>query len=488
MLVVTVGALVATFFIGAAVGQGELIQIYLIFCLIAGLAVVFGMGSKYWMLIPISFSFNLPAIPFRGRAFELPELAVAACSVIFACRYAIRASGITIFRWSHAAVILYALWAALIFFLHPVGLMATGSSTGGARFYFKIALGLAAFLIVANQKITQRDAKWIIRAMVFGSFVSMAVNIIQYKMFPGPIDPNARIEGYYTWHQALAGPAIWIMLWLVSRYKIGEIFGLGRPWALFLFFLCIALAAVSGKRAGFASVLATPLAAALLRKENFYVISSAILAAVLIFVLTAGQGTWFRLPLQVQRTLSYLPGRWDWEVQSEFQSGIDPFRKDMRELAWKNIKAHPFVGEGYAVNAHEIWGIAGQGDLHMFTLLSLALGSSWHNTWLGIWADFGLPAIIFWAIFWIQSVVIGHRVYRRRKHGSATATLSLIILLLFIGDILRSWTSGHSADDPFTRWWMYGLLVSLSYVVQKSAGKLTFQRAAAAPVVEMAAQ
>src|SRR5438552_13391153 len=86
LIVTRVGALAATFFIGAAIGRGEFTQIYLVFFAIAALVAVFGMGSNYWLLIPISFLFNLPTIPFRGRAFELPEIVVAVCSIIFACR------------------------------------------------------------------------------------------------------------------------------------------------------------------------------------------------------------------------------------------------------------------------------------------------------------------------------------------------------------------------------------------------------------------
>jgi O-antigen ligase len=470
LILTTVVGLAGTFFIGAAIGQGEFIQVYLLLFAIAALTAIFTLGSKYWLLIPIAFSFNLPAIPFGGRAFELPEITIVLCAVVFAFRYALHTRGVTLFRWSHTGLLLYSGWAAIIFVLHPVGLFAMGSSSGGARFYFKIALALASFLIVANQNVSERDAKWLIRLLLIGSIVGMVVNIVQYKISPPVlIDPNAFIDdGYYTWHQALSGPAMMIVLWLFSRYKTKEIFGFAKPHLLFLFFFCVAVAAISGKRAGFASVLLTPLIAAILRKEYFYVLTGAILAALLIFILSIGQGSLFRLPLQVQRTLSYLPGKWDWEVRSQFQGGIDPFRKELRDLAWKNIEEHPFVGQGYAVNVHELFALATERNLNMIGIQAMALGSSWHNTWLGIWADFGFPAVIFWAIFWIQGVAIGYHVYRRTLHGSAFRTLAMMILLYFIGDIFRSWTSGHSADDPFTRWWMYGVLLSLALGLEQT--------------------
>jgi hypothetical protein len=486
LIFTTLGALAGTALVGAAIGQGEFVQVYLLLFAFAGLAGVLAMGSKYWLLIPIAFSFNLPAIPFGGRAFELPEVVIVLCTIVCACRYALRSGSVFLFRPAHAGVILYTVWAGIIFKLHPVGLLVMGSSSVGARFYFKIALAFASFLIVANQKVTDRDAKWIIRLLLIGSIVSMAINIIQYRFAPPPVnpDPNANVEEYYTWHQAISLPAVLFMLWLVSRYKTKEIFSFARPWAPFLFVLCIVLAAISGKRAGFATVLMTPLIAAILRKEYSYVFCGGILAAILIAVLTLGQGTLFRLPLQAQRSLSYLPGKWDWEVRGQFQRSIDPFRKELRDLAWKNIKQHPLVGQGYALNVHEIWGIVSRGDLNMFTVLSLALGSSWHNTWLGIWSDLGLPAVLFWAMFWIQSVTIGQQVYRRTLHGSVYRTLAMMILLYFIGDILRSWTSGHSATDPFTRWWMYGVILSIADGLkrQSQTGEAASVSGAASPL------
>jgi O-Antigen ligase len=464
LILTTIGALIGTLLVGAAIGQGEFIQVYLLLFALAGLAVVLALGSKYWLLIPIAFSLNLPAIPFGGRAFELPELAILGCTLVFACRYALSPRGSILFRPAHAGVLLYSAWAGIIFMLHPIGLSVMGSALGGARFYFKIALALASFLIVANQKISERDTKWIIRLLLVGSIVSMAVNIAKYKLY-GTIyaDPNADTQEYYTWHQEMTLPAMWIMTWLVARYKTKEIVNFGKPWTLFLAILCLVLAAISGKRAGFASVLLAPLIAAMLRKEYFYVLCGSILAAVLISLLTFGQGELFKLPLQAQRSLSYLPGKWDWEVRGQFANGIDPFRTEMRELAWDNIRKRPLVGQGYAINMNEMWGIAGRGDLHMFTLLTLALGSSWHNTWLGIWADFGFPAVLFWAIFWAQAVIIGFWVYRRTLHGSPGRTLTLMLLLWFIILICRSWTSGHSAENAFSTWWMFGVLVSLKY-------------------------
>jgi hypothetical protein len=465
LIIVTAIVLVLTLVIGASIGESQFVEVYLVFFCLGAFVAVLALGSKYWLLIPIAFSLNLPAIPFFRRAFDLPELAIMLCGAVFACRYALNPRGVTVFRIPHAGVMLYTAWAGTIFFLHPVGLSGMGSSLGGARFYFKIALALIAFLIMANQKITERDAKWLIRLLLIGAVVSTLINLGRYKLLGAFEAPDFGPEGYYTWHQELALPAMWITIWLVSRYKTKEVLSFSRPWLPLLLLVCIGIGAVSGKRAGFATVLLAPVIAAVIRKEYFYVVIGAILAAVLISVLTIGQGEWFKLPLRVQRVFSYLPGKWDWQVKAEFENGIDPFRAEMRRLAWNNIQRHPFVGEGYGVVRTNLVAVVQLYGLEAVTQ-NLAAGSSWHNTWLGIWADLGLPAALFWGVFWIQAVAIGIWLYKRTVHQNVYRTLGLMLLLSFVLAICRSWTSGHSAEDAFSTWWMFGVMVSLKYTLK----------------------
>ena len=78
-------------------------------------------------------------------------------------------------------------------------------------------------------------------------------------------------------------------------------------------------------------------------------------------------------------------------------------------------------------------------------------------------------AVLFWAIFWVQAIVIGYWCYRNTSDGRPSRTLALMLFLSFIIEILRSWTSGHSAESAFASWWMFGVLVSLQYTLQ--AGK-----------------
>jgi hypothetical protein len=114
LLLTILGALAGMFFVGAAIGQGEFVQIYLLLFTLLALGGIFALGSRYWLLIPFSLSFSAPVIPLGGRAVELPELAIVVCAVLFVVRLSLKAQKLHLFRSDHVPFLMYAAWAALI--------------------------------------------------------------------------------------------------------------------------------------------------------------------------------------------------------------------------------------------------------------------------------------------------------------------------------------------------------------------------------------
>jgi hypothetical protein len=58
------------------------------------------------------------------------------------------------------------------------------------------------------------------------------------------------------------------------------------------------------------------------------------MVAFVIFLLVAGQGTYFRLPLAMQRALSPFPGKWD-SVATQSAEGSSVWRETMRRVYWR---------------------------------------------------------------------------------------------------------------------------------------------------------
>jgi hypothetical protein len=472
LIFVMVGMLVGAFFIGTAIGQGQFTQVYLLVIAGAAFTTILKLGSRYWLLIPFSLSFTAPVIPLGNRAVELPELAIVVCAVLFVVRLSLKAQKLHLFRADHVPFLLYTAWAALICFRHPIGFVVFGASSGGARFYLKIFLAFAAFLIIANQKITNRDCKWILTATVIGTALDLAKILFFYYVFGGSEMFQDPLENY-SWQQQLSTVPLVIVLILFSRYRSTEIWNLSETWKLLLLLVCVPIILVSGKRAAVVSLGLYPLVAAVFRKEFRYAFMWAGAAAVAGAFLVLGHGTLFHLPLNAQRSLSWLPGRWDSRLDY-MEGGQDIFRAKLRDLARERIRQNPWIGAGYDVNMQDSQRLMlTMGDKFNATIISGALSSQWHNKWLGYAADFGIPASVLLAVIYIFVISRARWALPRLPDGSLLQTMVMFISISTVADLAFSHTGGHSATDAFNRWWMYGVLVSIGYAIKNQNTRST---------------
>ena len=404
IILVILGGLIGAVAFGSWVGSGDFKKVGLIIAGMATAVAVMQLGSKYWLLIPFAFTFQLQAIPIGFRTVKLPEIVICVCVATFIARYALKLQPFTLFRSSHVPVMLYIGWAALIFILHPVGLAAGGATVGGARYYVKLLMAFASFLVMANQNITNRDCLWIVALVIIGSFFYTAQNILVFffgHTYGGYseaalVDPDS----IYTWQQNLVIVPLVVLPILFARFRGSEMFSVRRPWILPILTMCVLVTLLSGKRMGIISIPVCAISAAIIRKEWGFLmmwVGGALLAMALLIL---GHGNVFKLPLTVQRTLSWVPAQWDSQL-SDYQGGADPFRKRMNELAMDRIKRDPWVGRGYEVDLKMVSQVQNAATPALETIcLSLAIGSQWHNTWLGHAADFGIPASVFQAIIW----------------------------------------------------------------------------------------
>ena len=463
LIIATIGSLLAAAAFGVALGEGDFYTIYATLLGVGVAALMMVLGDKYWLVIPFAYSCDLPAIPIKGKLVELTEITALVCSLTFFVRYALRKQTLTLFRPIHFPVLLYFAWAAFIFFKNPVGLADISSSEGGGgRNYVKIAMALAIFVIIANQKIGSRECKWILLLVLIGSFFATAKEILIYFM------PNRRgtnlatdIDSYYSWHQALANIPMIATILLFSRYPAREIFSLRKLWIFPVFAFSILVILLSGKRS---AVIVLPLwatAAAFYRKEWSFLTLWVVGAVVGGAMIVVGHGSLFHLPLVAQRAVSWLPGQWDPELQG-FAGGGDDFRKTLRTLALEKIKLDPWIGTGFKMDRSLLYRIqtSGMGGMEE-QVAPYALGSAWHNTWLGYAADFGIPAALIAAAIYATYMALAYRIFRRAPAESFIQVLTLYILLNSTRDLAFTHISGHSALDAFSRWWLYGTLISI---------------------------
>jgi len=460
---------------GSAIGSQDFQKVILLLGVGIGVATFLTLGKNYWLLIPLSLGAKFPAVPLGGRSLEFPELAIAGCLLFFLLRVATRKEKLQIFRSINLPFLLFIAWVGMVFLLNPIGLAMLGSSVGGGRFYLKLGLAFAAFLILSNRSYSERDIRWVIGLLIFGAVFAMVYGVVEYALVGPVIDPNTGMVGedFYTWHQLLSLPAITIAFLIFSRWSPKEVFGLQRPAVALLYFFCLALVLMSGKRMGLAAVLLAPAISALMFRQLIYVPVALALLFLVITTLAVGQGQWFSLPLVAQRTLSWLPGDWDQELES-LRGGADDFRAELRRVALENIRRDPFVGRGFAVDIHETITAIGMGryDGGIETMVAgFALGRSWHNTWLGYAADFGIPLALLQASILLTILVVAFKNFHMLDKSNALRVFSLYVFIYTCRDVIASHTSGHSASDAFERWWMYGVIIAIFIQCTRSAAK-----------------
>lgn len=460
--------------LGSFIGGQEFRKVALIVSVCIVIATFLALGKHYWLLIPLSIGAKFPALPLAGRFIEFPELAITCCSVFFVLRVATRKEKLQLFRSVNTPILLFIAWVGIVFALNPIGLAMLGSEAVGARFYIKLALAFAAFAILSNRTYSEKDIKWVLGLLVFGAFFGMIYGIAEYAIVGPQVDPTTGIieESFYTWHQVLSWPAVTLAFLIFSRWGPKEIFGLQHPIALITYIGCLVLVLLSGKRMGLTAVLLAPVVSAIMYRQFVYFPMAIAAFLVIVVTLVSGQGQWFNLPIVAQRTLSWLPGDWDPQLDS-MRGGADDWRAALRRIAITNIQRDPIVGKGFFVDLQEaLTAIDMQsrgGDLDV-QVASYALGRSWHNIWLGYAADFGIPISVIQAILFLWILMITSKVFRTCEGTSYQRVFALYLFIFTIRDLVTSWTSGHSSVDAFNRWWMYGIMVAIYLQIKVSKG------------------
>lgn len=454
-------------FIGSAVGNQDMQKVTTIlgFCALAG--VILFLGKDYWMLVPFSLGARFPALPLGGRALEFPETAIAICTIVYWIHLATRKEKWPTFRAATTPFVLFMGWVVFIFCLYPVGLAFLGAGVGGARFYIKLVLAFASFFILYNRIYSERDLRWIIGLMIFGTVFSVVYGAAEFVLAGPTVDQSTGmvVEEFYTWHQLLSFPAITLAFLIFARWSPREVFGVQRPLVIAGYAFCIFIAMLSGKRMGLTAVLLAPAVSAVVHKQFIYLVLAALMVGGSMGFLVVGQGQWFNLPLTAQRSLSWLPGDWDPELDA-IKGGTDEWREALRYLAAEQIKRDPIIGRGFSINMSETMASISRQELGggmEIQVAAYALGRSWHNTWLGYAADFGIPLSIIQAALMLTMLVVSLRAYKFFGRRTAAGVFCMYVFIFTVRDVIASHTSGHTSFDAFDRWWMYGIVIALYY-------------------------
>lgn len=419
------------------------------------IACVLLLDSFYWLLAPILITIGLqiPGLPFDGI-----ELGCVTLVVVYFVRSAMhKEHPIKINRNLLIAFPLLS-WILLIWILNPTGMNILGSTTIGARFYFKIAVGASALCVLSTLRLSETDCRILFVCLLMGSLYAFISSIVGHQIrsmeLPSQDSARAAASQYH-----LLG-ALSLYLLMMSRNSLSRLLtSLSKLILTFLFALFVLF---SGKRQGLGTLLITPyLRVFITRRDVFATFICSCLLVLFITVSVAGHGFLWDLPPSAQRGLSvFVP---EFKTLSAMGAS-DIFRDNMKRVGYEFVRSNPWLGrKGYAMSREEtrwIWISSGLSFDSQFQ--GHAFSGNWHNLWLAFACDFGIPGLILFAFFGATMMLVVLPMYRYCPRNSYIEACYLFYAYQLCTRFIFASVAGHSSislQDIFVK---YGLILAIT--------------------------
>lgn len=421
------------------------LPVFIIGGMIVLLAVV-NLENRFWLVPAFLFGFceRIPILKFTGL-----ELGAIILLGVYFLRCSFQLDKLLHPRWN---VLLLALpfvgWMCLVWFLHPTGLFILGSSSFGGRFYLKVILAFLSFFVLSTIRIDESGSKHL--------FFATAAGIISWALVNYFSREELLFMGNKTHYQFL--PLSFFSSLFLCRFPPSEI--VVNVWLFVCFVFAFGLTFYTGNRTAAARpVLVGILLPFLTKRDRLKTLALAALASVVVGVAVAGHGPVWRLPYSFQRAMSFLPGRWEDNLQ---RYGFhDDFRAELRRVAKEHIEVSPWFGDGgFSLDAGMmIWASA---ESYSDSYYGHVIARNWHNVWFGMAADFGIPLSVAWALFTAGILVYGFRHYKDTVPHSWSESMYLYFyLMIVIGFVNSFFDGGHTARTSEQVFVWTGLMLAI---------------------------
>jgi len=216
-----------------------------------------------------------------------------------------------------------------------------------------------------------------------------------------------------------------LMLYLLCHYPIGTWLRPNRWWVAALALICTITVVASGYRStvvGFSCLIIS--GTWCYYSWRVIILPTALcIAALILFIASSNNLINLpanKLPLIVQRTLSFLPGDWDSEAV-ESAKVSNEFRQNIINVYLKeNLTKSPWIGNGFDIDRKEYESLTialqrGQGNNDGGYLLSktFIMGKAFHTGWLSVYDCVGIIGFIsFLVLAWNVLVAAAHFVFK----------------------------------------------------------------------------
>jgi hypothetical protein len=262
-----------------------------------------------------------------------------------------------------------------------------------------------------------------------------------------------RITGLMWASQALYG-------FLLARHGIRGMFDFTRPWRPVFLLGSVGIILFAGFRSGV--VLFGLTFTVLFCVEGLWKTKTSVVILVFLGLVAAGTVSFIdRMPLSVQRALSFLPIKIDPLIKQAAQDSTE-WRLEIWKSVWPEVPRYLFKGKGYALNRQELF-LVEESSVHGYASshAAAAFVGNYHNGPLSVVIPFGLYGVA--AFVWFLGVAM-RVLYRNHRYGDpALRQINAYLLAFFIARVIFFlFFFGAFFSDLFCFTGLVGLSVALN--------------------------
>ena len=402
-----------------------------------------------WYHPILIFAWNMnaaPAIPGRPHLWAL--VAFLAFIVVVINRAMTEQNRFpSISRLTKPLVALLLVFVLTAFASGGVGLSMLRSGTVGGKNYVYLVCAILGFFVLGSRAIPTAKANLYLGLFFLPGILAASATVatwispvadfvfLLYSPDSELAELAANPESVSLDQVRLRGVSLaasLVFLWYLARIGVRDIFDFARPWRVIILLALLCAGTLGGYRSVGISMLLV--FAVLFYLEKLWRSKVMIVVVAGLLVATAAlAGFADKLPLSMQRTLSFLPVEIDpMARQSAWDSS--EWRLEMWREAWKQVPEYLFKGKGYTARADDMYMVnfaimAGHTRTWEWALIS----GDYHNGPLSLLIPFGIYG--FLAFLWL--LWAGGR-YLYRTYKDSPPELSRINTFLFAYFLVRA--------------------------------------------------
>jgi O-Antigen ligase len=373
-----------------------------------------------------------------------------------------------------------------------IGMESLGASTyGGKRYVFILSAIIGYFALTAHRVPRGRAAlyvalfflgglTWMIASL--GPFVDPSFRFI-FWFFPveniTAVGAGGVDSGGYERFGGVAYGCLAVVMLILARHGIRGVFNLGerwglspvrfrggfrfnQPWRLMLLLTCIWGTLLMGGYRAMAIMLILLFFFQFLLEGLHRTALMPALAVAGLLVLALALPFTDKLPMTVQRSISFLPVKIDPVARYDVENSTQ-WRLAMWRVAWLEVPKYILLGQGYGINPSELqmalsFSSAGGGDNPEEGSL---LAGDYHNGPLSVVIPLGIYGVVGFLWFLIASLRVLYNNYRYGEPELKSA--NTMLLAFFIAQtVLFLFVFGSFYGELFKFTGLIGLSVSLN--------------------------